>query len=142
MALLLAVAGPASARDPQIDYMLECQGCHLADGAGAPGAVPDLRGSVGRFLLVPRGRAYLVRVPGAATSRLSDAELAAVLNWMVRRFGPARVTADFAPFTADEVARERSRPLLEVQALREELLRALEASPSAPGAAGGSADLY
>jgi hypothetical protein len=64
---LLAAAGARGA-DPRVDYMLQCQGCHLADGSGAPGAVPDLRGSLGRFLGVPGGREYLVRVPGAAQS--------------------------------------------------------------------------
>jgi hypothetical protein len=105
--------------------MLQCQGCHGADGSGAPGIVPDLRRQVGRFLQVPGGREYLVRVPGSARSPLGDAPLAEVLNWMLRRFGPADVLAGFVPYSAEEVARLRRTPLLEVQSVRRELLRRL-----------------
>ena len=86
LTLALGGASAASAETPQILYMLQCQGCHLADGTGAPGAVPSLEG-MGRFLSVPGGREYLVRVPGSAQSPLSDLELAEVLNWMLREFG-------------------------------------------------------
>jgi hypothetical protein len=124
LALWVALAaGIGRAEDPRIDYMLQCQGCHLADGAGTPGGVPPLKDFVGRFLEVPGGRAFLIRVPGSAQSPLDDARLAAVLNWMVRRFGPPRVAADFRPFTADEVARHRRPPLADVEAVRRELVR-------------------
>ena len=80
----------------KIDYMLECQGCHLPDGSGSSqGSVPSLLDSVGRFVTVPAGRSFLVRVPGSAQSPLDDARLAAVLNWMIRNFGPAQVAAKF-----------------------------------------------
>ena len=127
----LAGARGARAGDPQVDYMLECQGCHLGDGSGAPGRVPDLRDSVGRFLTVPGGREYLVRVPGAAQSPLGDAELAEVLNWMVRRFGPAEVAAGFEPFAAPEVARLRRAPLLEVEPVRAALVQLMRAPAQA-----------
>ncbi len=125
LALGLALAGFAvdARAAPGIDYMLQCQGCHLADGGGSPGAVPPLAGLVGKFLWVPRGREYLVRVPGSSQSPLSDAELAAVLNWMIRRFGPAEVAQDFTAFSADEVAGYRNPPLTDVETLRAELLR-------------------
>jgi hypothetical protein len=122
-ALLVLLLGVS---DPRIAYMLECQGCHGADGSGAPGAVPSLVNSVGRFLRVPGGREYLIRVPGSAQSPLGDAELAAVLDWLVRSFGPAEVAADFAPFRPDEVARHRAQPLVDVEAVRRELLRRIE----------------
>ncbi len=122
-AFATGVAAPASSQNARIDYMLQCQGCHLADGSGAPGSVPSLQGSVGRFLRVPGGREYLVRVPGSAQSPLSDARLAGVLNWMIRVFGPERVAADFTPFSAEEVARYRNPPLTEVDSLRRDLLR-------------------
>lgn len=122
LALACALALPASASPPELDYMLHCQGCHLADGSGAPGAVPTLQG-VGRFLRTSRGREYLVRVPGSAQSPLSDAELAALLDWMVARFDPEAAAAGFTRFDADAVARWRKAPLVEVEALRAELLR-------------------
>ena len=120
-------AATARAQDPRVDYMLQCQGCHLGDGSGAPGAVPDLRGSLGRFLSVPGGREYLVRVPGAAQSPLSDQRLAAVLDWMIREFGPAEAAANLEPYRAEDVARWREDPYAEVQTVRRELLRRIEA---------------
>ena len=129
-AALLGLALPAGA-GPALDYLLQCQGCHLPDGSGAPGRVPDLRDQIGSFLLVPGGRAYLVRVPGSAQSPLSDAALARVLNWMIAEFGPAAVAGSFEPFTAEEVARHRAEPLVQVETLREELLAAIEATGEA-----------
>jgi mono/diheme cytochrome c family protein len=133
LALAAAAAAPAAA-SPQVDYMLQCQGCHLADGSGLPGSVPALRGSVGRFLAVPGGRAYLIRVPGSSQSPLSDAQLAAVLNWIVRRFGPADAAARLEPFSAEEVARHRRPPLADVQSVRRELLAHIQAGSGAAAA--------
>lgn len=126
VALLLPLASAAAA-DPHVDYMLQCQGCHRADGSGSPGAVPDLRGSLALFPAVAGGREYLVRVPGAAQSPLSDQRLAALLDWMLREFGPAEAAAGVGPYRAEEVARWRAEPYLEVQAVRQELLRRIEA---------------
>jgi len=126
LALALALSAPASARDPAVDYMLECQGCHLPDGAGATG-VPDLRDGIGRFVGVDGGRAYLVRVPGSSQAALDDAALAAVLNWMIRAFGPAEVALRFRPFDAKEVAHFRTEPLVEVDAVRRGLVERMSA---------------
>jgi len=128
----LTLAGAAGAGEPRIGYMLQCQGCHLADGSGSPGAVPSLRGLVGRFLTVPGGREYLVRVPGSAQSELDDAGLAAVLNWMVREFGPEDVARDFLPFSGDEVTSYGRRPLVDVGTRRRELLRRIEGESTEP----------
>ncbi|MGH7291646.1 MAG: c-type cytochrome, partial [Myxococcota bacterium] len=62
-------------RSPEVNYMLHCQGCHRPDGSGVPGAVPDLRDEVARFLATDDGRAFLIRVPGVANAPLSDREL-------------------------------------------------------------------
>lgn len=121
LALALAASAPADARDPAVDYMLECRGCHLPDGSGAAD-VPDLRDGIGRFVTVDGGRAYLVRVPGSRQAALDDAALAAVLNWMIHAFGPAEVAASFRPFDADEVSRFRAEPLVEVGAVRRDLV--------------------
>jgi mono/diheme cytochrome c family protein len=116
--------------EPALDYMLNCQGCHRADGAGTPGSVPALAGSVARFLGVPGGREYLVRVPGVSQAGLDDAALAAVLNWMVARFDREHLPANFAPYTSAEVAALRKQPLTDVERARSELLtHARRASP-------------
>jgi hypothetical protein len=127
-ALACLVAAAARAEDPRVDYMLQCQGCHLADGSGSPGAVPDLRGSLGRLVSVPGGREYLVRVPGAAQSPLSDQRLAALLDWMLREFGGAGAAVDFEPYRPEQVARWRAEPYLDVQAVRRELINRIDAA--------------
>jgi hypothetical protein len=52
------------------------------------GQVPKMRGVLGDFLRVPGGRDYIVQVPGVATSKLSDAEIARLMNWLLREMGP------------------------------------------------------
>lgn len=105
------------------DYMLACQGCHLADGSGHPAhGVPSLKGYVGNFLRVDGGREFLLRVPGVAQSELSDARLANVLNWMLKTFSPHETPADTPPFTAEEVASLRRQPLVTIAATRQELI--------------------
>ncbi len=119
-------AATARAYAPSVEYALNCQGCHRADGAGTPGSVPPLAGSVARFLAVPGGREYLVRVPGVAQAPLDDAMLAAVVNWMLHRFDEAHVPADFVPYAADEIGRLRASPLTDVEGMRRRLLDAIE----------------
>jgi mono/diheme cytochrome c family protein len=116
-----AAAPPALTPKPQADYMLNCQGCHLPDGSGAPGRVPSLRTSLARLVQSEAGRRYLVQVPGAAQSALADAELAQVLNWMVGNLS-ARPPREFRAFGAQEVAGYRATPLVAVRATRARLL--------------------
>lgn len=124
--------GPAGAETAAVNYMLHCQGCHLADGSGKPGAVPALAGSIARFARIPEGRRYLVRVPGASLSPLSDADLAGVINYIVQRFGPAEAAATAAPFSAEEVTASRRPPLLEVESVRAGLLEKLGEPSASP----------
>jgi mono/diheme cytochrome c family protein len=126
VALALAAPSAHAVAGPELDYTLECAGCHRADGSGTPGSVPALHDSVARFLAVPGGREYLSRVPGVAQAPLDDAALAAVLNWMLDRFDHAHVPAGFTPYTADEVGRLRKQPLLNVEAERTRLLEQLK----------------
>jgi mono/diheme cytochrome c family protein len=130
MALVAALllAAPAAA-DPRVDYMLNCRGCHGPEGAGAPGAAPSFRGQLAKFLWVPGGREYLIRVPGTAQSELDDARTAALLNWLLHEFSADEIPADFAAYGADEVARQRHTPLTDVWGTRQELLRAIDAHP-------------
>jgi len=126
LVLGLAVVRVASAYGPSVEYALNCQGCHRADGAGTPGSVPPLVDSVARFLTVPGGREYLVQVPGVAQAPLDDAALAGVVNWMLARFDKAHIPANFVPYAADEIGRLRTSPLTDVEGVRRRLLAEIE----------------
>ena len=123
----------AAASEPAIDYTLYCQGCHGAQAEGVPGKVPPLAGTLALFMRTAEGRAYLLRVPGAANSALNDGQLAAVLNWLAQRYPPTDAAAP-APITEAEVASARRSPLADVQATRRAVVRALAASGAAPRA--------
>lgn len=133
IAVAAAVIGAAAMASPGEDYMLYCMGCHGAEARGVPGKVPPLAGSLGLFMRAPEGRNYLLRVPGAANSVLTDAQLAAVLNWLAERY-PVAGGAQPAPFTQEEVRRTRHTPLADVQATRREVIRVLAATGAAPTA--------
>jgi hypothetical protein len=110
------------AKDPQALYMMECQGCHLSDGAGGLNNIPTLNNSVANFPVVAGGREFLVQVPGVALSALSDQELTDVLNWMLRKFGPLESTRLYPPYTAEEVAMLRKQPLEDIASTRAALV--------------------
>ena len=118
----LALAGGARAYEPQVHYQLHCMGCHLADGAGEAGRLPSMRGTLVPFSGLPAGRDYLLRVPGVAQSPLSDADLAALMNWMVRNLSDVPVPAGFVDYTAAEVGQARQQPLVKVVDERRRLL--------------------
>ncbi len=118
-----APAGVANVQRAWQNWTLNCQGCHRQDGGGSAATAPPLKGNVARFLSVPGGREYLGRVPGVATSALSDANLSEVLNWMLWRFDAAHLPKGFKPYTAAEIGRLRKRPLrLDAAPMRRELL--------------------
>ena len=123
-------AGAASA-NPAQDYMLYCMGCHGPQAEGVPGKVPPLAHTLGLYMKTPVGRNYVLRVPGAANSVLSDAELAAVLNWLAVSYSPGEFSSDTPLFTPAEVAKLRHVPLVSVLAARREVINALAAAGQA-----------
>jgi len=125
--LLLVSCGTACAYEPQTNYMLQCMGCHTPDGSGEPGRVPSIKETLVPFVQNPNGRRFLIQVPGASQSTLSDAELAALLNWMVQNLSVAK-PEHFTRFTEAEVAGLRHRPLVDVQGARRLLLESLHSA--------------
>jgi mono/diheme cytochrome c family protein len=115
------VASPCLAESPRVNFLVHCSGCHLPDGRGQEGSVPDLSRYAGRFAAIPAGRAFLVQVPGSSQSPLDDAETAALLNWILANIAKA----DVAPYTVEEVTRYRGTKLLDVQKRRAEVLAAI-----------------
>ncbi|EJM37856.1 hypothetical protein PMI26_04823 [Pseudomonas sp. GM33] len=113
-----------------VNYQLQCAGCHLGDGTGsAANDTPRMKGFVGNFLKVPGGREFLVRVPGMSQSALNNAQLADLLNWLMRKDGMAgeSLPADYQPYTAEEVAALRAQTMLNLPGTRSELIKAMRA---------------
>jgi mono/diheme cytochrome c family protein len=120
LALAIALASVASAETPEQLYMLNCWGCHRPHGEGIPGTAPPLKGAAD-FLRVPGGRTYLISVPGVALSALGDAQVAEVMNWILKSFS-VNVPHDFRPYTASEVANSRKTRLMDIRKARAELI--------------------
>ncbi|AOR72277.1 cytochrome C [Burkholderia stabilis] len=135
--LLLACAAACAAASPaqaesaadavlaRQHWVLNCMGCHTATGGGIPGKVPPLSNSLGYFTHLPAGREYVMRVPGASNSALSDQELADVLNWVLTTMNRDALPRDFKPYTAAEVAAHRRPAFSDVATVRAGLVRAL-----------------
>src|SRR5271156_403946 len=103
--MAVCLSAGAAAANPAQNYILDCMGCHGPQAEGVPGKVPPLAHTLGLYMKTPAGRNYVLRVPGAANSVLSDAELAAVLNWLAVNYSPAESSSDTPPFTPEEVAK-------------------------------------
>jgi cytochrome c553 len=121
----ILTVGPATlARgyEPRVNFQLQCMGCHHADGAGEEGRVPSIRQTLVPFSGFAEGRDFVMRVPGVAQAPLSDAEIAALLNWMARNLSDVPVLTSFVDYTAAEVGFVRHRPLVAVRESRSRLL--------------------
>ncbi len=131
--LLLTLSGCSFAQQtPEVNaaraktnYMLNCQGCHQADGSGLPDNVPSMRGFAGKFLQVPGGRDFLVQVPGSSNSPLSDAELAELLNWILITMSAEQLDDSFQYYTEAEVTESRQHVLVDVGRTRANLIAAM-----------------
>ncbi|CAB3972460.1 cytochrome C [Burkholderia aenigmatica] len=119
--------GAADAALARQHWVLNCMGCHTATGGGIPGKVPPLANSLGYFTHLPAGREYVMRVPGASNSALSDQDLADVLNWVLTTMNHDALPRDFKPYTAAEVAAHRRPAFSDVATVRAGLVRALQA---------------
>lgn len=128
--VVTAVGSMAAQASPAQDYMLNCMGCHGTQAEGVPGKVPPLANTLSRFMRTAEGRNYILRVPGAANSALSDGQLAAVLNWLAVTYDSS--ATNLTPFTSEEVSAIRRSPLVSVLATRRAVVRSLAATGAAP----------
>lgn len=117
----LVLALPANADSyEEHDFILNCSGCHRMDGRGSR-TVPSLL-AMTELSGKPGARAYWAQVPGAAQAPLTDARLAALLNWLVKRFtGQSASPA----YTEEEVKQLRSTPLRDPIARRVKIRQAI-----------------
>lgn len=121
------VSGPAE------DYSRNCQGCHGHLGYSV-NEVPRLRDRVGFFTHTAEGRAYLVQVPNVLQAHLSDARLAAMLNWMLETYSRAELVRDFQPYSETEVSALRKQRLESVITRRREVIEGLVRNGVIPSA--------
>jgi mono/diheme cytochrome c family protein len=119
---LLGVAASAVAGNDlraRLQYIQRCSGCHLVDGTGSPAkGIPSMRGTLGEFLAVAGGREFIVQVPGVMNSGLGDADVAALMNWLLPTVSHETLPASFAPYTAEEIARLRTSRPTDILAVR------------------------
>lgn len=121
----IAPAAAAAARTGADVFSGHCAVCHGPRAEGVPGSFPPLAAQIEAFAQIPAGRDYLVMAVSAgligslsvaggtyhgampAQTGLSEAEVAAVLNYLASALGKARSHAQ--PFDAPEVAAVRGR---------------------------------
>jgi mono/diheme cytochrome c family protein len=125
-----AQATGAPVVSPLEKYVLFCAGCHGFEGEGGGGGggqpvIPPMKPDVGVFLRDQLGRAYLVNVGGVASSGMTDAETATVLNYVLKEFASKSLPEDFKPYTEAEVASLR-RTLDDPVAVRKQIRKRLE----------------
>ena len=126
-------------------FVANCEVCHQADGRGVAGLYPPVAESIGSYVALPQGRAYLVHVvsfgmmgPVSAHgrkydgfmqswTRLSDQEIAQVLNYVLTNFNRDLLPKAFAPISGAEAKELRAGHLTfeQVHADREALMKAL-----------------
>ncbi|NVO27532.1 cytochrome c [Donghicola sp. C2-DW-16] len=126
LGLMALTAVPMAARaelTARSNYVLRCTGCHGIEGMGtAEGGVPPFPGSVGHIASIDAGRDYMMHVPGVIASSLSDAEIAAVMNYVMATFD----TTDAPEFTTQEVTRRRALPMTDIVVARRAVVQELE----------------
>lgn len=117
--------------DPELaqsDFVEQCSGCHGVRGSSVPAHLPELKDRVGWFMCTPGSRAYLLRLPNVAHSRLTDNhQLADLMNYVIFVLGGKSAPPGTKPFTADEVAHERQFALTSGSLSAERLRLANEA---------------
>jgi mono/diheme cytochrome c family protein len=122
-------------------YAAHCAACHQPTGLGIPGVFPPLAGHAPNLYNISGGREYLIKsvlyglvgpitvdgrtynLPMPAFPQLSDAQIAAVLNYTLTEWGNDALLTDFSPYSAEEVAALRGLGLTpsDVHAVRQGL---------------------
>ena len=126
MILIFSVSVAADPRSAAENYVIHCQGCHGAEGQGMPPVIPKFTNELKLFLGSSEGRAYLIRVPGASMAPISDADLAEVMNWIVKNFVTGELPSGYAPYAGMWVSQHRKPALQDPAAKRVRFLSSLD----------------
>ena len=111
-------------------YLEICGGCHGLHGRSAQLLVPQLKDQVGYLLCTREGREYAIRLPNVAFARLSDQDLAGLMNYVMFKIGGSSAPAAAKPYDAEEIGRLRHDPLTvtDLKARRRHVLDGIIAS--------------
>lgn len=113
-------------RTPRTNFILRCVGCHGMDGSGSEkGGIPDFRNYVGAFSRDDAGRTYVMHVPGVVNANLTNAEIADVMNYVMKTFGGTSLPDDYHPFDRVEVDQRRANPVKDIVGMRREIAASL-----------------
>lgn len=111
----------------RINYILQCQGCHRADGSGSSKATPSLLTDGELFLSSPKGREFFVLVPGVAHAPLNDAELTDVINFVIKNLIMKDGGFESLFYTVPEVSKYRQvKTAKDITTLRREVIESLK----------------
>ncbi|WP_226632888.1 c-type cytochrome [Novosphingobium profundi] len=129
-------APPAFPRSARSNFVERCGGCHGLEGRSVARNVPDLAGRAGFFLCTPESRSFAGRLPNVMFARLSDEDLADVLNYVMFDLGETATSRLAKPYTSQEVATYRANPLsvTDLHAKRREVVGEMVARCQAPQA--------
>lgn len=120
--LLGTLANHSMASDAGKTAYQRCSACHLADGAGVPGAFPPLKDRLSLIANDDTGREYLIAVIKSGLSGmlniggmqymgympaqgagLSNEQIAGLLNYLISDLNAATVAEDWKMFSGAEV---------------------------------------
>ncbi|MFO1286388.1 MAG: hypothetical protein U1F49_07555 [Rubrivivax sp.] len=87
-----------------------------------------MRGVLGHFLRVSGSREFIVRVPGVSYTPLADADVAALMNWLLAGIAQPGLPQGTAPCTQRKVARLRSTRMADIHGTRRETVQRLHAA--------------
>jgi len=128
-AIALAAGASVARADGHNIFISNCAVCHQPDGKGAPSVYPPLAGSVGKYVALKEGRAYVIdvvsfgmggKIDSAGDSfegdmppwpQLNDQDVADVLNYVLTSLNAKLLPTDFKPISPEEVKAERAKTL-------------------------------
>ncbi|MGO9604107.1 MAG: c-type cytochrome [Candidatus Binataceae bacterium] len=143
-ALVLLETVPARAQAPGV-FQQRCAVCHQQTGVGIPGVYPPIADTIGGYVRLPQGRAFLIHLllhgmDGEITSQgttyeglmppaadFSDEDLADAINYVLQSLNARQLPTGFKPITPQEFKAARAYNLTPTDVLqeREKLLAAL-----------------
>lgn len=149
-ALALVAGSPAARADGHNIFISNCAVCHQPDGKGAPSVYPPVADTVGKYVALKDGRAYIIDVVSFGMGgkidsggdsfegdmppwpQLSDQEVADVLTYVLTSLNAKVLPADFKPISPDEVKTERAKQLTAaaVHTERDALMKQLGNNPA------------